>query len=61
MFRDYVELNEEQEMQVSAHVKTKMPLEKAADLKYNVGEYWNEFYSVHQEKYVLLIYGTYRY
>ncbi|XP_060854302.1 tRNA N(3)-methylcytidine methyltransferase METTL2-like isoform X1 [Rhopalosiphum padi] len=51
MFRDYVELNEEQEMQVSAHVKTKMPLEKAADLKDNVGEYWNEFYSVHQEKF----------
>jgi len=57
--RDNVEWNEEQEIQASsqvcAHVKTKMPSEKAADLEDNADEYWNKFYSVHQEKYVILI------
>jgi len=54
-----VEWNEAQEIQalsqVCAHVKTKMPSEKAADLEDNADEYWNKFYSVHQEKYVILI------
>lgn len=52
---DNVEWNEEQEIQaiseVCAHVKTKMPSEKAADLEDNADEYWNKFYSVHQEKF----------
>jgi len=59
MFRDNVEWNEEQEIQalsqVCVHVKTKMTSEKAADLEENADEYWNKFYSVHQEKYVTLI------
>lgn len=59
MFRDNVEWNEDQEAQalsqVCAHVKTKMSAEKAADLEDNADEYWNKFYSVHQEKYAIFI------
>jgi len=59
IFRDNVEWDEAQETealsQVGVHMKSKMPSEKAADLENHADEYWNKFYSVHQEKYVLLI------
>lgn len=58
MFRDNVEWNEEQEnqavSQVCEHVKTKMSSDKALDLESNADQYWDKFYSVHQEKYVQL-------
>lgn len=38
--------------QVCEHMKTKMTSEKAADLENNADQYWNQFYSVHQEKYL---------
>lgn len=31
-----------------------MPSEKATDLENNADKYWDKFYSVHQEKYVIL-------
>lgn len=56
--RDNVEWDEAQEnqaqSQVCEHVKTKMPADKADDLENNANQYWDKFYSVHQEKYVLL-------
>ncbi|KAE9540675.1 hypothetical protein AGLY_003920 [Aphis glycines] len=52
---DNVEWDEAQETealsQVGVHMKSKMPSEKAADLENNADEYWNKFYSVHQEKF----------
>lgn len=54
--RDNVEWNEAQESQalsqVCEHVKTKMSSEKADDLENNANQYWDKFYSIHQEKYV---------
>lgn len=59
MFRDNVEWNEEQEhqavSQVCEHIRNKMPSEKALDLENNADQYWDKFYSVHQEKYVKLL------
>lgn len=53
-FRDNVEWDEAQEnqalSQVCEHVKTKMIREKADDLEKNAGQYWDKFYSIHQEK-----------
>lgn len=55
--RDNVEWNEAQESQalsqVCEHVKTKMSSEKADDLENNANQYWDKFYSTHQEKYVM--------
>ncbi|XP_050440997.1 tRNA N(3)-methylcytidine methyltransferase METTL2A [Adelges cooleyi] len=52
---DNVEWNEEQESQaltqVCEHVRTKMSEEKATDLENNADQFWDKFYSVHQEKF----------
>lgn len=57
--RDNVEWDEVQEnqafSQVCEHLKTKMSLEEAIDLENNADQYWNKFYSVHQEKCVVLL------
>lgn len=59
LFRDNVEWDEAQEnqalSQVCEHVKTKMTLEKATDLENNADQHWDNFYSIHQEKYVLFL------
>lgn len=61
-FRDNVEWDESQDnqarSQVCEHIKTKMTPEKAVDLENNADQYWDKFYSVHQEKYLLLILYT---
>lgn len=36
--------------QVCEHVKTKMTQEKANDLENNADQYWDKFYSIHQER-----------
>jgi len=52
---DNVEWDEAQEnqalSQVCEHLKTKITSEKAVDLENNADQYWNKFYSVHQEKF----------
>ncbi|XP_025419570.1 methyltransferase-like protein 2 isoform X2 [Sipha flava] len=52
---DNVEWDEDQEnqalSQVCEHVKTKMTLEKSIDLENNADQHWDNFYSVHQEKF----------
>ncbi|VVC38498.1 Methyltransferase-like,S-adenosyl-L-methionine-dependent methyltransferase [Cinara cedri] len=52
---DNVEWDETQEnnalLQVCEHIKTKMPSEKAVDLENNADQYWDKFYTIHQEKF----------
>jgi len=52
--RDNVEWDEAQEnqalSQVCEHLKMKMTSDEAVDLENNAYQYWDKFYSIHQEK-----------
>lgn len=57
--RDNVEWDETQDNEAQSKIceqlKTKMTPEEAIDLENNADQYWDKFYSVHQEKFVILI------